>query len=119
MKIDFDARLKNLNGEEIKRAEAKADGAVVMHDWSVGQMAADAILAPQPATDRGPLTPSQLTERYALALRLHAGGEVDLTAPEVVLIQTAVARVYAPLIAAQIVALTEGRDWKAGVRGKS
>lgn len=110
MKIDFGARLTNLNGEEIRRAETRPDGSLTTHDWTAGQMAADAVLAPQAASERGPAppTPTQLTERYALALRLHAGGVVELTAAEVVMIQNAVARSYAPLIAAQIIALTEG-----------
>lgn len=111
MKIDFGRTLKNLNGDPIRRGQTDGDGALQLVDWTIGEMAADALLAPpQPGNVGATLTVPQLSERYALALRLHGGGEVDLTAPEVSLIQAAVARSYPPLIAAQIISITDGRD---------
>lgn len=110
MKVDFDTRLKSLDGREIKRFEAVEGGPPVAHDWPAGHMAADAVLTPAPQADRGGTSVQQITQRYELARRLYAGGVVEITASEAVQIQQAVARTYAPLIAAQLIALLEGKD---------
>lgn len=109
MKIDFDAKLKNLNGDEIKRGHKAEDGSLEMHEWPAGQIAAEALMTPQP---QGKVqTTSQVTARYALALRLHQCGQIEITAQEAVMIQESAVHAFAhsPMIAAQIIALTEGK----------
>src|SRR3546814_1652169 len=77
--------------------------------WTIGSLAAEALLAPQSGRDTTPHSVTQISERYDLAMRIFKGGEVEITAAEASLIQNAVAKNCAPIAAAQIIALTNGK----------
>lgn len=101
MKVDFGTVVTSLNGEPLLAAESKP--------WTVGALAAEALLAPQSARDPMPQSVAQISERYGLAMRIFKGGEHDITAAEASLIQGAVAQNCAPIAAAQIILLTNGK----------
>lgn len=101
MKVDFGTVVTSLNGDPLLAAEGKP--------WTVGALAAEALLAPQSARDAVQHTVAQISERYALAMRAFGGGEVEITTAEASLIQDAVAKNCAPIAAAQIIALTNGK----------
>lgn len=112
MKIDFSARLTTPDGREIKRAEQGGNGETALKDWTVGEMVADALLAAEPSAP-GNVQPSKIAARYNLAMEVFKGGVVEVSLEDIMTIQHAVGRSYAPLIAGQIILLTEGAG-KAG-----
>ncbi|MGL5735494.1 MAG: hypothetical protein ACRCYS_11560 [Beijerinckiaceae bacterium] len=78
------------------------DGSPVLRDgsdqaWTVGDAAATAVITGKPG-----MTAAEHFERYDLAQRLVAGGEVDVSAEEVVLIKGAALEQYAPIVAVPI-----------------
>lgn len=99
MKIDFGTGILSLNGAPLLVGEGKP--------WTAGALAADSLLAPRP---NSPYSVSQISERYALALRIVKAGVEDITIGEASLIQEAVAANCAPIAAAQIIALTNGEQ---------
>lgn len=100
MKIDFSAAIKNLDGTAMMRTEGQP--------WKIGILAAEALMAPPKQGQSGP-TVSQVSERYALAMRIFPGTEVEITTAEADIIQRAVAENCAPIAAAQVIALTNGK----------
>mgnify|MGYP003436270141 FL=1 len=98
MKIDFSTPIKNLDGTAMMRTEGQP--------WQIGILAAEALLA-QPK--QGALTVAQVSERYALAMRIFPGEEVEITTAEADIIQRAVADNCAPIAAAQVIAVTNGK----------
>lgn len=101
MKVDFGKVVTALNGEPLLAAEDKP--------WTIGALAAEALLAPQSGREEIPRGPVQIAERYALAMRVFKGATAEITAAEASLIQDAVAKNCAPIAAAQIIALTNGK----------
>lgn len=97
MKIDFSTGIVALNGTPLLVEAGKP--------WTVGALTADSLLAPQPGA---PYTVSQISERYALALRVVKAEVEEITVAEASMIQEAVAANCAPIAAAQIIALTNG-----------
>lgn len=101
MKVDFGTVVTALNGDPLLAAEGKP--------WTAGALAAEALLAPPSQRDPMPLSVAQVSERYSLAMRVFSGAEEEITAAEATLIQNAVAHHCAPIAAAQIIALTNGK----------
>src|SRR3546814_1066575 len=101
MNVDFGANVISLTGDPLLAAEDKP--------WTIGSLAAEALLAPQSGRDTTPHSVTQISERYDLAMRIFKGGEVSITAAEASLIQNAVAKNCAPIAAAPIIDRTSIR----------
>ena len=65
--------------------------------WTMGDAAATAVIAGKPG-----MAASEHFQRYDLAQRLVQGGEVELSAEEIVMIKNAVLEQYAPIAAVPI-----------------
>src|SRR3546814_11671821 len=74
MNVDFGANVISLTGDPLLAAEDKP--------WTIGSLAAEALLAPQSGRDTTPHSVTQISERYDLAMRIFKGGEVEITAAE-------------------------------------
>ena len=98
MKVNFGAGIETLDGEAMLMAPDRP--------WTIGRMAADCLLARDPRDASTAMSVAQVSERYALALRLVKGQVEEITVAEADLIQRAVALHSAPIAAAQIIALT-------------
>lgn len=107
MKIDFSAKILGLNGKPLTRLERDEAGRDVETPWTLGQMAADAVLAPQ-APSGGGASVQSVVERFALATQIYSGGQQDITPQQATMIQESVAAVYAPAVAGPVIMMTNG-----------
>jgi hypothetical protein len=89
--IDFTTVLSGLDGKPLV-----AEGVPTM---TLGEVAANALV--NSYKDENP-TGQEKVKRWALALRIHAASEVELTADEVKLIKDLVAKLYGPLVVGQV-----------------
>lgn len=109
MKVDFSKTIVDLNGEVILRPQSEEDVAAgkPTRPLTAGSVAADSLLAP---SDRqsGPFGVGQVLERFTLAQQVYGGGEHEITAAQATTIQEAVVKFFAPLVAAQVIQLTNG-----------
>lgn len=89
MKVFFGMKFKALNGMEMP----VTDG----NPRHLGEAAANALMAPDPKDNDF----SVKAKKYRLALRVYDGGVVDVSPEELVLMQTAMAALYIPLVCGQ------------------
>ena len=57
-----------------------------------------ALLTETPADPRAPKNPADKIKRFSLAVKVHAGGVVSLSAEEIALLKSAIAEGYSPLV---------------------
>lgn len=109
MKIDFSAIAMGLNGKPLTRPEPGEDGQMVDTPWTLGQLAATALMAPRQAEAGGPSVKSVI-ERFGLAQRLYKGGSQDLSVQDAAQIHEAVviAFAHAPMVAGVVIEMTSG-----------
>ena len=99
--IDFNAPLKDIDGNELKDKVLDADGKATILTATLGRIAANALLA---VTDEDKsMTGETKVKRYDLAMRV-IKGEVALKAEDITEIKKAIGKAYAPLIV--------GQSWK-------
>jgi len=103
MLVNVGVVFRNLKGEVLK--DVDADGKTV--DATLKDAIVNAVLSP--GQDE---TGKQKVECYEIARRVFAGGNVELSAEDIVLIKNKVGKVYPPLIVGQAYALLEGKAEK-------
>lgn len=90
MKLNFDFPIKNFDNIEMKLEEG---GAVYTAKLAV----VNSLLAPEERIEG-----SEKLKRFALAKKVHAGGDLDLTVEQVALIKALTGKFASTLIAGQI-----------------
>jgi hypothetical protein len=96
--ISFANVLTDLEGQPIKDIAAGLDGQPRSVDMTLGRACANALLAPL-QDETGKVSGSDHVKRLALAMKVHAAGELDLPAEDVALLKERVAKVYTtPLV---------------------
>lgn len=101
MKFDLSKGLTGLNGEKIT-----ADGTTESRQMTMADACAAALLRGADPDD--PYTVDETVRRFKLAqLLVGAPGTVDLAAEDVVIIKSALVRMFAPLVAGQVILFLE------------
>ncbi len=95
MKIDFDATLKTLDGEEIKNGDKVVN---------LKTITVDALLNPNGKEQPKPMVK---VERFKLAQKIHEGGEIDITVENAAMIKKLIGEGYAPLVVGQAYEILE------------
>ena len=91
--VDFSRHIVDLDGKDIPSSQAK--DAPPLDLATVAGMA----LLTEPPTERGqPQNPVDKLARFNLALKIHAGGKVNLSSEETTLLKAAVGAAYPPLV---------------------
>lgn len=98
MKIDFEAKLLDMDGKPMKERQAGPDGKVVEIEATLGRVAANALLA-MGDEDKG-LTGEQKAKRYELAMKVIKGSQ-SLKVEEITEIKATIGRHYAPIVVGQ------------------
>lgn len=93
MKKDFSGELKHFDGTVITDNVTNADGTITKKPILVKEICRNAVLA----ADEKRNGEEQL-KRYRLARRIDAGGIVEVTAEELVMIKSAVAANYTTIV---------------------
>jgi hypothetical protein len=109
MKVDFSTTLRDLRGKVIQNVVEHGDPASgkppVTEDTTLATVAAEALLYYDP---RGTQDPGIKKAQCAhLALRVHKGGVLDVTAEDIVLLKDKIGAIYAPLVVARAYELLE------------
>lgn len=91
---NFDATLKDFDGSEIQ--DPNNDGKITPLTYYVKRALCT------PFADEPGLPGDVKVERYATAMKVHKGGDVELTPEEVVEIKKCVGKCFAPVIVGQI-----------------
>lgn len=99
MAIDFNAKFKDLDGNEVKDRQVGLDGKLTESVATLGRVAANALLAMTDA-DKD-MTGEIKVKRYDLAMRVIKGAAVSLKAEEIADIKAAIGKHYGPLIVGQ------------------
>ena len=99
MKVDFAAKLKNLNGDPIKMAGGDSEVA------TLGDVAISALFT-MTENDKK-LTGPQKFDLYVLATIIKAGGEIDIKAKDIVLLKDRIAATNGPLVVGRAYELLE------------
>jgi len=89
-----DAILYDLSGKPVSQTDASDSKPA-----TVGFVAVNALLSPVPGENP---SGDEKAQRYALALRLHPGGEHEFTPEDLALIKKLVGQLYGPLIVGQV-----------------
>lgn len=87
MKRNFDFVLKDLNGADLKQS---ADEVLTMKAVSITS------LMGTHEADRN-ISGDEKLKRYLLAVKINAGGEVELTAEEIAQLKSLIGRAYGPI----------------------
>lgn len=98
MKINFDGCLKNIKGEVLKEKDAKGIESSVL----VKEICVNALLMNEEKVEG-----TDKMKRFVLAKKIQAGGEIGLTAEEIVLVKEMVGKFYSPLVVGQIFELLD------------
>lgn len=98
MKVNFGIRFKSIKGDDLPIGDGNPQ--------HLGEAAANALLAPDP-TDRDF---GVKATKYRLAMRVAAGGEVDVTPEEATMIKLAMGAIYVPLVCGQAESALNGDD---------
>jgi hypothetical protein len=99
MKVNLTETIKGLDGEDIMRPGLGGEPVPMTMAFAIRS----ALVQPG---QQAPGAAEQL-QRYDLQLKLHAVGEVNLTAEDVVLIKSVLPAVYGPLVVGPIFKLLE------------
>jgi len=103
MKRNFDTTFKQLNGDDLKDGGAATAGVDAVLSLKV--VSVNSLLAPF-EVDKN-LSGEEKLRRYLLATKIHAGGEVDLTAEDISLLKLLIGRGYSALIVGQAFLMLE------------
>lgn len=92
--VDFSRHITDLDGKDIPSSQAKDAQPLDL------AMVAGIALLTEPPTERGqpPQNPVDKLARFNLALKVHAGGKVNLSSEETTLLKAAVGVAYPPLV---------------------
>jgi hypothetical protein len=96
MKINFDSELKSIKGEVLKNGEA----AFTLKDASI-----EALVA-MSQDDRSDGT--EKFKRYQLAVKVNAGGEIEITPEESAMLKDRIGRLYGPVVIGPAFVLLNG-----------
>lgn len=97
MKKNVDTVLNDLSGQPLKNGE---------QDMTLKVAAVNALMGVYP--DEQQLDGSEKAKRYALAQKIHAGGEVDLTSDDLALTKKLIGKAYGPVVVGPAYALIDG-----------
>lgn len=103
-KRNFDCNIKDLDGSDVLEKKKLPDGTEASGPGtaiSMKSIVTSALLAPDDATGL------KKAERYAMAVRLQKGGDIDFTVDELSEIKELVGKFFPPLTVGQIYALIE------------
>ena len=100
MKIDFDQKILDLDGEEIPLEKGKDETPITLKAASLR-----AICTPMQGDD---LKPEDAFKRLELARKINKGGEQEIEPVDAVLIQTRAAKVWVIEIAGQVYEMLRG-----------
>lgn len=103
MKIDFSQPLLSLDGEPLTAPAAGGEPKA----WTLGTASATALLVNAAPLD-GKVSVDEVLKRDALARRIHAGGEHELTASEASQVQELLVRVFEPILSGQACRMLNG-----------
>ena len=107
MKRNFNTTLKTLDGKPIKEQYVDADGKTADRDVTLSTVAVNALLAGY--EDERNLAGDDKVKRFKLAQLINdADGEVEVTAEQVSLLKTLIAKGYTPLVVGQAYEILEG-----------
>lgn len=115
MKVDFSTVLLDLNGEPLKRLKKAAvtrfvDGVervvepAELLDMTAGFAAIEALMAPDPKDTDG----ARKLNLFTLGQQIAKGGEQEIEAKDVVLLEEKLASSYAPLVVGRMHELLKG-----------
>lgn len=102
MKIDFDAKLHNLDGTPLTEGEGQ-DATPV----GLGAVCVRACLVAHQSDASHPKLGAQL---FGLAVRINKGGMIDLDAADVETVKGRIERAFGPIVVGQAWNLLEGRE---------
>lgn len=94
MKVDMNKAMLDLKGDAIVNNDAPL---------TLGAVCNIALNAPDDA-DKGQ-TPDKAVERWKLMMRIHEGGEVELTPEQVTMLRSKIVKSFAPIVAGQACSL--------------
>lgn len=98
MKVDFNKKFVNFNGEVLKDANTQ-------REITLGEVCVEALLS----TDReNPISGTEKLERYNLAMEIHSGKKEVLSPEEIVLIKELVGKLYTTIIVGQAFPILDG-----------
>lgn len=97
MKINFDAALLDLKGEEMKDGETAV---------TLKTVAVNALFAPFP--DEREIDGNEKAKRFNLGLRIDAGGEIEVSAEEISLVKKLIGKAFPVLVVGRAYQLIEG-----------
>ena len=108
--VDVSAPILDIDGKPIPACAAKTPECE--RPMTLGDVAMTALLTPYPDEAEGtrggvPITGQQKADRMALAIRIHDGGKVDLTAEQIALAKLLVGKAYGPLVVGRAWALLD------------
>jgi hypothetical protein len=92
--IDFSTVIRDLDGAPVKMCADETPACKA--GATIGMIAAGALLAPD--DPHSPQAPAEKVRCFTLALSVHKGGRIDVSAEDVVLIKGRIAAAYGPLI---------------------
>jgi hypothetical protein len=97
MQLNFNAILKDFDGNTLKE-----NG----NELSLKTVSVNALMFPYP--DESNLSGDEKMNRYLLAQRLHAGGEIELRVEEVAKLKALIGKAYGPVIVGPSFQILEG-----------
>lgn len=97
MKINLDQHIRDLNGKQI----TDGDSALTLRHGVVF-----ALQTPMDE-DKG-MSPDKAVERWKLCMRLHSGGEQDISPEDAALIRSRLVKVWAVVLAGQAIEMLKG-----------
>lgn len=98
MKIDFNKGFVDLDNQPVKTQDGEA--------VTLGKVVANSLATPLD-DDKG-IGHEKVLERWKLAMRLHSGGEQEITATEAADIQKRIVKTHTMIVAAQVVEAMNG-----------
>jgi hypothetical protein len=91
--VDFSRHIVDLDGKDIPTSQAK-DAAPL----DLKNVATTALLTERQDPRQTPPDPADKLRRFALALKIHQGGKVDLSAEEIAEVKASIAAAYSALV---------------------
>lgn len=105
--IDFSRHITDLDGKDIPSSAAKDAKPIDLA--SISGMA----LLTEPPAERGQAqSPADKLARFNLALKIHAGGKIDLSSEETTLLKNAIGTVYPPLVVGRAIEILDPKPTK-------
>ena len=101
MKINFEQVLVDLKGENIKDGRDGQGEILKLKTVCVNSLLSDF------QDERS--TGEEKVERYELAKKIHAGGEIDLKTEKIAMLKQRVGKLYLPIVVGQVYEMLEGK----------